>query len=417
MLDYKIVKRISKNVYYFIDCFNRLIVFGKGNIPSYLPKEPQEIEMYDDSYLQRCYTHHYAPWSKDYITEVIICKGIKIIGAYAFSGMSSIHKVRIAGTVEFVGKGCFKECSLISEIILENDTIEIHPTALLGVGVEVLKFKKRDPGKLLFVESGLYNVEREELLIGADRDIVVIENRTEVINPYAFANHNKVKKIVCPDSLQTICKSAFEDCKALRKIENIPKDCVIGKHALRGTDQVVVSYQDEYIGKIKEERPKVAITEHGSLHLQNGKVKFYESEKDSNIDPTIFYGVDDLIDIKGGSDFIIGLRANGDVVYADDIRYENIFDEFTDSFSIDDYTGLGKCHKWKKVCQITAGSEVAAGLREDGTVYCTAAKNVNVTMEFLNDIVYIELTQNDQLYAVKENGEIVRMDFSECGEN
>ena len=404
------MKKISKNVYYHIDFWHRLIIFGSGNIPRYIPKEPEKIHINDDSYVQNCYTYNFAPWSKEYVTEIIICKGIKKIGAYAFSGMTAVHKVKIAGTVEFIGKGCFKECSLISEIEFANDKAEIHPTAFLGVDLGTLKFKKKKADGLVLLESGLYHIERGELLIGADRKEVRVERWAEVINPYAFACHNNVEKVVCPDSLEIIGVSAFEDCKNLREISAVPDNCVIGKNSLRGTEKVRVFRTDRYEGNIKEERPIVAISEQGTGYLQNGEFIFYTENVDTSIDPTVFYQHQDLIDIKGGENFMIGLRATGDVVYADDIRYENIFEDFLEPAI------FGKCHKWKNVCQIAAGKTVAAALREDGTVYCTAAQNPNLTLELLEDIVYIELDKNDVLYAANKEGKVIKIIYDNKNE-
>lgn len=413
MFGNRIINKIGKNVFYTIDPFHRLIIFGKGFIPNYLPKEPQTIRVEDTGFESSCFTYRYAPWSKDYVTEIIICRGIKRIGASAFSGMTAVHRVSIAGTVESVGKGSFKECSLISKMVFENDKAEIHPTALLGIDLCALKFKHKADEGLLVEESGLYHASRKELLIGANRHEIVIRDGTEVVNPYAFASHEKVRTVRCPDSLEIIGVSAFENCTSLKEIRGLSAECVLGRNSLHGTNAVRVYYDDSYLGSISEERPKVAISEHGSGHLRNGEFVFFAASDKTNIDPSVFYRYQDLIDIQGGENFLIGLRANGEVIYSDDRRCSEFFDIFDDSCSFETYDWLGRCHNWKEVCQIAAGKYIAAALREDGKVYCTGNRSGNVTIEFLNDIIYIEMNDMDVLSAVKANGEITRIDFGE----
>lgn len=341
----KLLNRASEHIFWRIDRKKRLIIFGCGDIPEYAPASGYRNE---------------PPWKGLEFNEVVIGKGIT----------------------------------------------DVPPTALAGIDLDavILAGAERRRDGLEMEESGLYNHRRKKLLLASNQKRVAILEGTVDVHPFAFAFHQKVETVECPSSLQRIGVSAFEGCKKLRSIYRLPADAVIGSKALKGTSGVRV-YFDRYHVKRKlcEFYPRTAITKHGRGFLMNGEFTFFASEDSPNIDPTKFYRYQDLIDIKGGDDFLLGLRANGEVVY-EEFRGvpERRRVDFEECFQFDRLMG------WKNIVQIDAAGDVAAGLSKDGTVFCTKAENEDQPLENLTDIISIQV-KDGGINAVRSDWTVVQI--------
>lgn len=95
--------------------------------------EPDENDSYRDYYIN---TRIYAieeqdttPWDREFLTEVIIEKGITKIGAYAFSGFVGLKEVSFPDTLETIGKGAFQNCKSLTSIKMPNSVRKIQTKA------------------------------------------------------------------------------------------------------------------------------------------------------------------------------------------------------------------------------------------------------------------------------------------------
>ena len=364
-------ERVADGVYYRIDRNYCLHVFGKGDIPDYV-----------------LHRNRIPPWAKKLYSSVYIERGITGIGSFSFFGNPFIQNIRITDTVEL-----------------------IHPTAFLGVELDAVTFSGRKwKERIQLHESGLYDMKERKLWIGRDIKHVKIMEGVIGIDSFAFAFHKKVETVECPKSLNRIGISAFRGCESLREISRLPNGTKLGLRALDGTSNVKIfreAYKPKNERQERREGRKIpAITEHGSGYLKDGMFWFVadkDKEKD-NIDPTKLYRCTDLIDIKGGKDFILGLRSTGEVVYARLHEPTGMYSEYRSPFKYEEHSSFERLTKWEKVCKIEAHGTIAAGLREDGLVYCTEATDENEPVKGLKEIEAIQV--GEKLMAVNEKDEI-----------
>lgn len=346
-------ERVTKTVFWRIDNKKRLILFGHGGIPGYAPSA---------EYIQ------YPPWKEKEFDQVIVGRGIT----------------------------------------------DIHPMAFLGIDLEdvILEQEGKRGDGLEINEAGLYNRFKKELLIGRDQKRVVIPNGTVDISPFAFAFHQKIEEIVCPFSLQRICVSAFEGAKSLKYIYRIPSEAIMGIRALNGTTGVKIYYDKNPVKRtILEMYPRTAITKYGRAFLMNGEFTYYESQTEINIDPTKFYRCKNLVDIKGGEDFLIGLCADGAVIYEKASPALKALDYQKGPFQFaqyKQYSCFDKLREWKNIREIAVAGNIAAGLCEDGRVFCTASNDENQPIEGITDAISMEV-KDGKIYIVRADWTLVRM--------
>lgn len=262
---------------------------------------------------------------------------------------------------------------------------------------------KKNPCDFELTESGLYRKSTKELLIGRDRKHVKIREGTLMIGKFAFSRCRNVETIECPNSLEIIGISAFEDCKSLKAIYRIPGSANIGKAALRGTSGVRLYFDGNVPTSAFREKDYIGVmTAYGNAHLKNGEFCFFASPDEVNIDPTLLYRCKDLIDIKAGDDFIIGLRSNGEVVYADVHAPRDAI------VMLRKYGTIERLSGWKNIRQIAASGKIAVGRCEDGTVFSNNGFHESDPLPDIDGIIYVDVV-NGVVRGLKENGECVQV--------
>lgn len=413
------IHQVMGHVYYRIDNRRRLFIFGYGGIPEYAPKfiEDEEDEIFG--------FYNRPPWEDEFYTEVIICPGITRIGRYAFHNAESIQSVKMADTVTQIGVGCFRgctdleyvklsrnltyipknvfrDCSNISRFIISGKMQDMHPTAFIGVDLSSFEFVRDKRWEIR--SAGLYDTESKELMIGKNRKHIKIEESTVGIAPYAFAYHDKVENVECTESMEYIGHSAFEGCHNLKNVYQLSGKTVIGIKAFRMTSGLRVHYISSVPKRrIEQTIPKVAVCDQGAGYLKNGEFTFYAFEHNLDLDPTNFYCYQDLADLKAGKDFIVGLRANGTVIFA---QAKEKTENYRGPICMEEYSLFERMRGWNQVIQIVVTETQVAALREDGMIYWSELENENIPMNLWEGIVYIDI--KDTLIGAKENGEVVR---------
>ena len=248
-------------------------------------------------------------------------------------------------------------------------------------------------------------MRERKLWIARDTKHVKMMDGINAIDSFAFAFHKRVETVECSKTLNSIGTSAFRGTESLRNIYRMPDGTKLGLRAMDGTSRVKI-FREAYTPKnlMREGRKIAAVTEHGSGYLKDGMFWFVGNKEGDNIDPTKLYRCNDLIDIKGGKDFLLGLRSNGEVVFARLHEPTGIYSEYRSPFKYEERSSFERLTKWEKVCKIEVNGTIAAGLREDGLVYCTEAANENEPVKGIKDIEAIQV--GDRFMAVNENDEI-----------
>ena len=194
------------------------------------------------------YYYHYAGAFSGCtsLKEIVIPDSVTEIGKYAFSGCTSLSKVKLSNSLMIIEEGAFRDCTSLEEIVIPDSVTEIrgengrHSSAFSGC-TSLTKVKLSN--NLTIIEAGTFRdcTSLTEITIpdgvtvirgewyAYDRhngafsgctslkEIVIPDSVTE-IGDYAFSGCTSLKEIVIPDSVTSIGGSAFSNCISLESI-------------------------------------------------------------------------------------------------------------------------------------------------------------------------------------------------------
>lgn len=187
---------------------------------------------------------YYIPWS-DYsqkIHTVKVEKGITKIGNNLFNGCLSLNDVDLPETLTEIGDGAFMDCSGLIEFHIPDSVTDIGvnafyqcihlesiniPQNILSVGAgafDEIGFTGENSGWLYYIDNVLIKCTLDwDVIYDDSATTFKIKEGTRVIadNAFTTSNFNQMKEITLPDSVVSIGKSAFEECRYLEKI-NFP---------------------------------------------------------------------------------------------------------------------------------------------------------------------------------------------------
>lgn len=130
-----------------------------------------------------------------------------IITGNVFEGQKGLVSVTIPGSVRFLGRDIFKNCTSLSEVVLG----EGHQTLPDGIfqGTESLKTIQL-PGTLTEIgDSAFFKSGLEE---------IVIPENVKTIGGGAFNSCVNLKKVTLSEGLESICNLSFARCEALESV-------------------------------------------------------------------------------------------------------------------------------------------------------------------------------------------------------
>ena len=184
-----------------------------------------------------------VPW-KDYIAAikaVTIKDKLANIGAYAFSGCTSLNSVNISKKVTKIGDNAFENCTNLTDVYyagtqgdwngvnkgnengcLTNASISYCICGATGNEANV-KWALDDNGILTISGSGAmegyYAMDYTPWYTNRENiQIVVIENGVTNIGAYAFSDCTNLTSVTIPDSVTSIGDDAFKNCTNLTDV-------------------------------------------------------------------------------------------------------------------------------------------------------------------------------------------------------
>ena len=153
--------------------------------------------------------------------EYTVPETVRIIGAKAFAGTESLHKIVIPQNVSQIQQGAFAGCTALTEIE-SPDTLEVL-AADAFTDTKWMTNSKEDYltiGKILIAYRGKDSV--------AD-----VPDGIQIINAEAFAEQNGITTVHLPESVREVRDGAFRDCPSLQVVEFGDDLTVIGADAFR----------------------------------------------------------------------------------------------------------------------------------------------------------------------------------------
>lgn len=157
-----------------------------------------------------------------HFTNVILPNSLKKIGHKAFYSCHSLKNVHLPDSVVTIGSMAFYDCDSLSDIYI--------PASVEKIGDDAFNNSKLN--KIIYYNNGQTCYDWVGIEDSCPSKLVINEG-VVTIDKYAFSNNNRIIEVVLPESLKEIKYEAFYDCPNLKKI-NIPQNCVIHNHALKG---------------------------------------------------------------------------------------------------------------------------------------------------------------------------------------
>lgn len=168
---------------------------------------------------------------------------VATIGEYAFSGTAiddDERNVKFPSTLTKIKSNAFAKCEYIGIVDLSN-------TSLTSEGLDARCFADSHilgiklPASYKTVPAGVFEDCKylEQITIGSKE----AGKGVEVIEPYAFKNCDRLKKVILENSVTTVKDFAFDNCTSLKTIEINQKDIESGLTSVKLTADSFPIYQ------------------------------------------------------------------------------------------------------------------------------------------------------------------------------
>lgn len=172
-----------------------------------------------------------------------------MIGNYAFADCKSLSNVTIAASIKTIGQYAFSACSSLTSLDIPEGVTKLDYYAIAGTGITSITL----PSTLL--TSG-YNggggLSSNGALAGAGylSEVIFAEGTTKIPNYIcaSYSQQSNIRRIVIPDTVETIGTYAFYKCIGLDGTVNIPRSVkTIGQSAFQGCTRITglkINYND-----------------------------------------------------------------------------------------------------------------------------------------------------------------------------
>ena len=185
----------GKNVNYELYDDYTLRIFGKGAMYNYdLEYIDNGVHRYEGVYGEDVTT---APWGKN-VKSVVIEDGVTRIGAYAFTGCTSLTDVNIPNSVTSIGTYAFSECTSLSDVNIPESivTLEEH------VFHRCISLEHID------IPNSITRIEGSAFEYCPFKEVIIPDNVT-YIGPSAFALCDNLKYVEIGKGVTVLDDGAF----------------------------------------------------------------------------------------------------------------------------------------------------------------------------------------------------------------
>lgn len=192
---------------------SELIVYPKGNGRSAYTV-PDGVTSIGDSAFSGCTS----------LTEIVIPDSVTSIGVFAFSGCTSLSKVDLPKTLTTIEAGTFCDCTSLKEIVIPDSVTEIknkwgYDTYYGAFSGCTSLSKVKLSNNLTIIGEGAFSVGEGTFSRCTSLAEITIPDSVTSIGPSAFYGCTSLKEIIIPDSVTRISWSAFSNCTSLSKVK------------------------------------------------------------------------------------------------------------------------------------------------------------------------------------------------------
>ena len=182
----------------------------------------------------------------EFLESVVIPESVRVIGEHAFLGREKLKSVSITEGLEKIDAYAFSNCIAMESIFIPSTVTEISSSAfpvdehddlpVVFARIDV------DPNNPVYrsINGILYSKDGEKLIsvpANYEEEEFIVPEMVEIIGERAFRYNQKIKRVILPNGVTTICKNAFEGCYKLESInlENV-KD--LGESAFESCEKL-----------------------------------------------------------------------------------------------------------------------------------------------------------------------------------
>lgn len=158
------------------------------------------------------------------LTEIVIPDSVTSIGGFAFSGCTSLSKVDLPKTLTTIEAGTFCDCTSLKEIVIPDSVTEIknkwgYDTYYGAFSGCTSLSKVKLSNNLTIIGEGAFSVGEGTFSRCTSLAEITIPDSVTSIGPSAFYGCTSLKEIIIPDSVTRISWSAFSNCTSLSKVK------------------------------------------------------------------------------------------------------------------------------------------------------------------------------------------------------